>query len=261
MGILLSELHLILPDLLTKKRHYYEETSAGAIYIPLLEKSRKAIDDLPSEVTTGTVLSAELGEADLKHDEYGGALWNFTAAYLKCPGVDEDVRAAAERIRKQFIPALSQLKDPYATEAKRAADREKTLGDYKSDLQMFPVISAKGDKKSTLYDWVKDFIEAGRSLDTLLSERADANYDSRAGAPALRTTILGQLGRMRDALTDEVAANPKLSRTLVEDTFAYFDQMEVAAEKRAAANAKKAAKNKKGNPDPDKKPEGSPAGG
>ncbi|MFO0590179.1 MAG: hypothetical protein U0441_21735 [Polyangiaceae bacterium] len=261
MGILLSELHLILPDLLTKKRHYYEHTSAGAIYIPLLEASQKAIDDLPVEITTGTVLAAELGQADVTHDGYGGAIWNFAAAYLKCPGVDEEVREAAERIRKQFIPALSQLKEPYAAEAKRAADREKTLGDHKADLQMFPVITAKGDKKSTLYDWVKAYIDAGRSLDALLSERADADYDSRAGAPALRTTILGQLGRMRTALSDEVAAKPKLSRTLVEDTFAYFDQMEAAAEKRAAGGAKKAAKNKAPTPDMNKKPEGAPAGG
>ena len=261
MGILLSDLHLVLPDLLTKKRSLFEHTATGAIYIPLLEKSRKAIDDLPVDVTTGTALSAELSEADLTHDGYARAIWHITDAYLGCPNIDDDVREAATRIRQQFIPALSQLKAPYTIEAKRAADRQKVLADYKADLQMFPVIVAKGDKKSTLYDWVKGYLDAGRSLDTLLSERADADYDSRAGAAPLRTSILGQLGRMRDALADEVASKPALSRTLVTDVFAYFDQMDAAATKRATTDAKKASKNKPAKPESDKKPAGAPADG
>ncbi len=147
-------------------------------------------------------------------------------------------------------------------------DRDKVIEDHADDLRMFPVIDEKGDKKKTLYDWAKSYIAAGMSLDNLLSKRADADYDSRAGAGLLRSNIVGQIRRMREALADEVGANPKLSRTLVDDVFSYYDQAAAdftakqQANKSKKAAAKKAAdiEAKKSAP-VDKKPEGTPADG
>lgn len=233
MALLLTDLKLGLSDLLGKKKHLLEATNTGKTYLPLLQEQLQAIDDLPAGVEAGTPLAAELAERDTEHDGFGGAVWFITEAYARCPDTSDKVRAAAARIRAQFIPALQELQGSFVDEAHRARDREATLKDYKDDLKLFPV--AEGH---TLFDWVSGFIGAGLALNELLSDRADAPLDSRAGAGTLRTKSLGLLTRMRGALSDEVAANKKLPRDLETQAFAFLDQLAAqrpAPKKRAKA--------------------------
>jgi hypothetical protein len=226
MGVLLSDLKLVLPDLLGKKRPLLEGTYTGKTYLPLLQAQLAVIDALPTGTQAGTPLADELAETDAEHDGFGGAVWHMVEAYARCPGVSAEVRAAAERIRAQFIPALGELQHTYATEAERARDRKAVLDDFKADLKLFPVA-----EKQTLYDWVKGYLDAGLALSKLLSDRADTPLDSRAGAGPLRTRTLGLLSRMRGALTDEMAINDKLARDLEAQVFAYFDQLAARAAK------------------------------
>jgi hypothetical protein len=219
MSVLLSDLKLVLPDLLEKKRPLVEGTNTGKTYLPLLQAQLDAIDTLPAGTQGGTPLANKLAETDAEHDGFGGAVWHLVEAYARCPAVSDEIRAAAERIRAQFIPVLGELQHTYAVEADRARGRTAVLDDFKTDLKLFPVA-----EKQTLYDWVKGYLEAGLALKELLSERADAPLDSRAGAGPLRTRTLGILSRMRGALADEVAANEKLPRDLETQVFAFFDQ-------------------------------------
>lgn len=234
MALLLTDLKLGLSDLLGKKRHLLEPTNTGKTYLPLLQEQLQAIDDLPASVEAGTPLAAELGERDTEHDGFGSAVWFVTEAYARCPDTSDEVRAAAARIRAQFIPALQELQGTFVDEAHRARDREVTLKDHKEDLKLIPVAGGK-----TLFDWVSGFINAGLALNDLLSDRADAPLDSRAGAGTLRTKALGLLSRMRGALNDEVAANKKLPRDLEAQAFAYLDQL--ATQRPAPRKREKAA--------------------
>lgn len=221
MSIPLTDLKLVLPDLLEKKRPLLDGTNTGKTYLPLLTKQLGAIDELPGAVEPGTPLAEELAERDADHDGFGGAIWHLTEAYARCPTASDEVRAAAQRIRAQLIPALKELQSTFADEAQRARERKAALDDdMKADLKLFPVAG-----KQTLLDWVHGYLDAGVALSELLSDRADTPLDSRAGAALLRAKTLGILSRMRGALADEVAANEKLPRDLETQVFAYFDQM------------------------------------
>lgn len=234
MSVLLSDLKLVLPDLLEKKRPLLEGTNTGKTYLPLLTEQLQAIDDLPAPVQAGTPLAEELSERDADHDGFGGAIWHMVEAYTRCPGTGDDVQAAAERIRARLIPAMGELQGSFADEAHRARDRKAALGDLKDDLKLFPVA-----EKKTLLDWANSYLDAGITLGELLSARADTPLDSRAGAGPLRTKTLGILSRMRGALADEVAVNKKLPRDLEAQVFAYFDQ--TAAKRQGARKRGKQA--------------------
>lgn len=263
MSVSLANLQLVLPDITKKKRALLEDTNTGRTYLPLLAAHLQSIDDLPATIKPGTPKAAELEERDTEHDGYGGAVWYMVEAYVRCPGTGDDIRAAAERIRAQFIPALRELNGSFADEAKRARDREAVLADYKDDLKLFPVAD-KGGKK-TLYDWVKGYLDAGLALGALLSDRADIPVDSREGAATLRAKTLGTLTRMRSALADELAGNPKLDRNLDTLVFAHFDQLAAqwsAAKKRAKSAAEPKAAEAKADAAAPKAAAGStPAGG
>lgn len=236
MSILLSDLKLLLPDLLEKKRPLLEGTNTGKTYLSLLTRKLGEIDDLPVTIEPGTPLAEELAERDADHDGFGGAVWHLTEAYARCPTASDELRAAAARVRAQFIPALKELQSTFADEAQRARDRKAALDDdMKAALKLFPVA-----EKKTLLDWVNGYLDAGLALSELLSDRADTPLDSREGAGALRAATLGVLSRMRGALADEVAGNQKLPRDLETQVFAYFDQMTAkrqGAKKRGKAGA------------------------
>ena len=233
MTLLLSQLKLFLPEILGKKKHLLEHTNTGKTYLPLVQEQLDEIDALPAGGEPGTPLAQELSDKDAEHDGFGGAVWFFTEAYMRCPDASDKIRAAAARIRGQFIPALQELQATFATEAQRARDRQAVLKDYKDDLKLFPI--AEG---GTLYDWVTAYLEAGLKLNELLSDRADTPLDSRAGAGALRAKTLGILSRMRGSIEDEVRTNKKLPRDLDAQVFAYYDQLAAqrpAPKKRAKA--------------------------
>lgn len=240
MSVLLSDLKLVLPDLLEKKQPLLQGTNTGKTYLPLLQQQLDAIDGLPAG-TPGTPLAEELAACDDEHDGFGSAAWYLVAAHLRAPSTTDARRQAAERIRSQFIPSLGELQHTYAAEAERARARQAVLNKHKPDLDLFPVTGTE-----TLFDWVKAYLDAGVKLSALLSDRADTPLDSRAGAGPLRTKTLGILSRMRGALADEVAADAKLPRDLEAQVFAFFDQLAAAAQARSAKKRGKGPEGEKG---------------
>jgi hypothetical protein len=101
--------------------------------------------------------------------------------------------------------------------------RRGVLDGLKADLAEFPLAGGR-----TLYDWAESFVTEGEALDQLLSSRADvtANVTSRAEAGALRSTVVGKLGNLRDALTDELEENDALPPNLEALIFGYFEELD-----------------------------------
>jgi len=66
------------------------------------------------------------------------------------------------------------------------------------------------------------------------SKRGDIDAKSRKAASKVRSETVGLLNRLRDALADDIAANPALPRDLDAQIFGYLDVLEA---QRKAANA------------------------
>ncbi|MGK3998475.1 hypothetical protein [Sorangium sp. So ce1024] len=232
-SLTLSDLKLGLTDLLDKRKSALLRSSTGKTYEPILAKKLEEISALPPVMIGGKALAAELEETDVEHDSFGKAVWYMTEAYLRHPQISPETAAAATRIRRAFIPALSELKASYADEARAAIERKKLLKQHKADLERFLV--ADGE---TLHDWISGFLDAGERLHAMLSDRADMKEASRKGAGALRAATLGLLSRLRAGIADEVEHNPKLPPDLDAQVFGYLDELHVP--RAAAAKAKKA---------------------
>jgi hypothetical protein len=232
-NLTLGDLKLGLNDLLEKRAADLKACQAGALYAPMLTTKREAIDALPEALTGGRPLAAQLAEADVRHDGYGGAVWHLTEAILRHPDLPAKVVNAAERVREAFIPSLSVLKESYADQAAAAKANRASLKELEGELKAIDVPGGK-----TLYTWVSAFLKEGDNLDTLLSDRATSGAGAGEGAKdagGLRGGTIGMLGRFRAAVADEVTSNPKLPKNLDGRLFGYFDELSQARAKQSKA--------------------------
>ncbi len=223
-----DDLFLGLKDLMTTRRADLESSAIGKAYSPQLATRIAQLEDVAEKKTTRTN-AAELGKTDDEHDGFGQAIWLYTEAVLVTPNISEQAKNAALRIREAFIPVRSVLSDSYAEEAARAKKNRARIAELEQDLKSLPVPDGK-----TLFDWVTAFLDAGDSLDKLLSERSTAEAAASAGTSAtiLRATTIGLLRRLREALRDEVAATAELPRDLEQRVFAYIDELAARREKK-----------------------------
>lgn len=215
-----ADLFLGLKDMLSTRKADLELAAVGQVYAPQLAARFAQLEALPERQNT-RVNAGALAEADGLHDAFGDGIWYYTEAMLVTPDVSPEARAAAQRIRDAFVPNRGRLADTYAAEAAQAKKNQPKLDELKADLQSLPVPDGK-----TLLDWAKRFVEAGETLDKLLSDRSttEANAASKP-ATELRPSTIGLLRRFRDALRDEVASNPALPRDLEARVFAYIDEL------------------------------------
>lgn len=219
-----GDLKLGLRDLFGKRDKVFDGTATGKLYRPVFEAKLKAIEELPPALTGARPLADELAAEDALHDGIGAAVWHMTEAYIRHVGLDPELRESAQRVRQTFIPSLSDLREPYADEAAAAMRRVEDVAPLKAALKRFPVAGRK-----TLFDWVGSFLEQGRKIDDLLSQRgepqAGAAGGSRKGAAALRASTIAVLNRARAALADELGSNPALPQDLDTQIFGYFDEL------------------------------------
>lgn len=219
-GQTLGDLKLALRDIIGKRHAAVASTLAGRLYLPRLEAHLDQIEALPASLTSGRPLAEELGAEDVIHDGWGGAVYYMTEAYLRLPlPAHAPLREAASRVRAAFIPRLAELKKPYPDEAHAAAERAPTVAGHKPDLKQFPVHGG------TLESWVTAFISSGKRIDELLSARGDVGAPDRSAAAGLRSGTIGLLGRFRDALADELDADPAALREKDAQIFGYYDEL------------------------------------
>lgn len=230
--ITLRNLLLALEDLLTKRLAPLQSFDAGQASVKPLALRRDKIAALPPDLT-GRPLADELALIDTQHDGFGGAVWFLTEAYLRLPGATPALVDAANKIRAAFISNLDVLKARYDAEAQAAKEHAPSLATLKTELMAFPVAGG------TLYDWAAGFIAAGKQIDALLSQRADAK--DRKTATMLRGETLAKLNRLRDDLADALKDDPSLPADLDDQVFGYFDLLEKNDAEAAAQEKKKAA--------------------
>lgn len=220
----LSDLRLILVDMLDKRRPLIERMTTGRVYLPLLEKRLEAIRTLPGALTARP-LADELETVDQSHDGFGAAIFFVCRAYEEVPDLEPTVRAAVQRVRAALIPNLGELRRTYVDEAEAAIKREPELTRMRADMELIPVFGG------TLLDWAKSFIDQGKRLDGLLSQRGTAQAEAsvssgeRRRSAGLRSNTLALLRRMREGLDDELLSDETIDRGLVGQIFGYYDEV------------------------------------
>ncbi|HEX2572559.1 MAG TPA: hypothetical protein VH877_23630 [Polyangia bacterium] len=246
----LGDLKLILLDMLDKRLADVRASQAGTYFEPQLQEQLDHIHRLPAALIGGAPLADQLDETDTRHDGHARVLYFITEAYLQWPDADPALRAVAERVRQHFIPNLGDLNAAYATEAERAIERRPLLDTLKQDLQQFPLAGGK-----TLLDVATAYLDAGKALSDLLSQRADVPQGNRKAAAALRSATVGVLNRFRSELRTEIRRRPGLATgDLEQRVFGYMDTL-AAMRAQAAASAKTTSD---GKPPETKPPGGKP---
>ncbi|MBI5479495.1 MAG: hypothetical protein HY906_11595 [Deltaproteobacteria bacterium] len=225
-GLTLGDVKLGIHDLLDKRRPTLISTSIGKTYAPMLDQKQAEIDALPASAIAGeTPLARELLATDGLHDGFGYSIYYLSRAYEELPEATPALKAAAVRLREALVPRLGELRRTYPDEAAAAMVRHAELPKYEADLKQFPVAGGK-----TLLDWATAYVGHGEHLHELLTARADATAapdgKTRAEAARLRSSTIGLLGRLREALKDEVAADQSLPRDLDTKLFGYFDELQ-----------------------------------
>lgn len=230
-ALTLSDLVLGIGDLLTVRRELLLLLLVGPIFARQLQKALDAINALPAIYRGGVPLAEELKAADDLHDDFGSAISLLMEALLRCPAVSSQVKALAKRILETFVPNLNELNSSYPDEAAAARSRRPMVQAMNAELQSIQVAGMP------VLDWVEGQLNAADKLDELLSTRAGQQPGSRREAGMLRSTTLGLLDSLRNAVKVELADNASLPRDLETQLFGYLDQL-AETRSRAAKNDK-----------------------
>lgn len=217
----LTDLRLGLEDLLTVRRGPLFRLQSGKAYEEVLEHLRQAINALPAPLTGGRPFAEELALRNADHDAFGLGIWHITEAYLRVPGIESEVVAAARRIREAFIPDPDRLRDTYADQASAVGSRRENMVNLVDDLVRIPVAGG-----STLFDWVAGFVGAGEQISKILAQRAEINATTRKHAMTLHGDSIRTLNEMRRATVGEIARTMGMPRTIEDEIFGYFDLLE-----------------------------------
>lgn len=225
----IGDTKLVLRSLLTTRLEDLRASATGRLYEPRLRAKMEALEGIP-EASPRSPFAQELSEADMGHDGWGAAVHYACLAIAAAPGVRPEIKQAAEEALGTFIPQLGQLREPFADEAARAMSNRPKLAKQKAALKTVQVPGG-----GSLFEWVKSFLDAGDSIDSLLRRRAEtmAASEDSAGNAALRASAIGLLTRFREALRDEIAEDGKLPADHEASLFAYFDKL--AADRTAKA--------------------------
>lgn len=224
-SLVIEDLITGLDDLFEKRADSLVLADSGKVYTKLLTKLQAGLLALPPE-QRGLPLKELLKSADGRFDGWARGLHYLGLAIRSIPVASPALLKAAEAITNEVVPSLDLTRQAYAREVSHARE----VGNKQSELE--PVLAPVPTPDArTLDAWVADMVTAGAEIGQLLSDRGDA-MTSRGPAGALRMRTVGVLGQLRDHLALALEANPELPRTLDNDVFGMFDQLEGMAVKR-----------------------------
>jgi hypothetical protein len=223
-GMTLGDLSLVVADLLERRASLLKSSGIGAVYLPIIEHLNQKILSLPAALRAARPYGDALSDVDAIFDGSAQVLWFLTETALRNPKTSSQRKDAAARIRGGLLSSLEITRASYKDEAIYAKSHRSALKDLEADLRLFQVEDAR-----TLYDVAVEFLDAGDTLDDLLSDRATleaASEVDRSAAKTLRSVMLGVLSRCRRALADEVTYSPNLPRNLESQIFGYLDEVQ-----------------------------------
>ena len=206
-----------------RRRRILNSSAAGRIYLPRIRKLFARLDAIPGAYVEDGDLASALALLGKTFDALAAAIWHFSEAYLRLPGLDEATQKAAQAIRDEVLPSLAITKATYTDEAAFARDLESKLVALAATLARFPVVGG------TLADWVLRLVETGKGLGETHAERAlsrAVGEVDRSEVKVLRGQILHEIlqfrATLRDELEDTADADFEGGEALV---FGYFDEL------------------------------------
>ena len=223
----INDIRLFLDDLLEKRKAPLLLLSAGVKLQKLFTGLRDALVALPLAGSQALPLSKELGGVDSSFDGDGRFIYYLYEAYQGLPNFDPELLAGLKAVRDRFIPNLEVLSRSYADESAWAKERQEELATFEKTLRQFPVAPLGSGR--TLYEIAVDFIEQGKLLSGLLSDRAtllDAEEArSRKDVSRLLNTTIGLVGQCRASIDIELKADPSTPQDLESQILGYYDRL------------------------------------
>lgn len=218
-----DDLRLGLKDVLETHNDDLDRSITGKVYRPLIARKREEIEGLPESVLRGLPFAAELTEADSTHDSMGAAIHHVTLAILHCPAIDEPTKEIAARAQETFVPSLGTLQARYADQAAFAHRKRPAFDAMRPELEQITVPGG-----TNLAEWIAVFLDQGDKIGSLLHGRAEAGVgvETSTAGGALRSSVIGLLGRFRQAIRDEVASGAPLPKDYEARLFAFIDQLD-----------------------------------
>ena len=220
-----NELDLAFDDLLNSdfRKEAVALVNGWAIYGPGITDIAKRVADLP-EALKRRPLAEALAQTDFRHDALGGTLRSACDAHISDPASTPETVTAAKAVAEAFVPSLSELTKPYATEAAAAKDNKADLATFEKQLKLLPMANGR-----TLFDVASDFVKAGEDIDGLLTKRthvqADASTADRRTSARLRSRAVSLLTRFRRAVQEELGLNPALPQDVDARIFGKLDEL------------------------------------
>ena len=227
-ALTIGDVVLVLDDFYNVKIELVRPTLTFQIYDAALQEHRTWLKGIDPGLT-GRPLVEDLTGSDALHDS------GVRAVHLVCTGLGQFLplpkatRQFLLKVRDTFAPSLGATQESYADEAAAAKAREDDLEEMEPTLKAFPVAP-----ETTLYTLVSTYIEAGKEIDTLLSQRAetkaDAEHKRTKEANRIRSQTIRTINQFRETLVAEIKSKPELPRDLESRVFSYYDQLQETRE-------------------------------
>ena len=215
-----DELYLVLKDALDERGSHIGMLRAGADFLVRLRQELASLEQALGLSQDKLPLAAELAAADQRHDALGRGVRAVCDACTENPLVDPQTQARAARVRDAFVPNAGEWIESYAMEAARASQRRPKLDELGAEL-----LALQTPDGLPLQAWVVAYLNAGRELEVLLSQRATLLQRDPALLAASRYRILALLQDLRNTIQAEVRLRPDLPRDLEARIFAYVARL------------------------------------
>lgn len=224
----IRELREASSDLLEKRLASLARLPTGDYFKTAITEKLGAVAALPDSITK-LPLSELLKLLDKSHDQWARTIHFLLRAAEECPTMPESTAKTVELIRERYMSGLNEIRDPYGVEAQRGRERAQKLPGDQAALTALATPDGR-----TLFDWVSNYVDAGKSIGGGLSGRADqlASSGDASQAGKLRSELIGLYGELRAAIRLQLKAQADLPRTLEDDILGNFDELQRLAVQR-----------------------------
>lgn len=190
------------------------------MYLAAIDHDLAELDTIPGAYTEDAAIGAGLAAEDQRHDGYGAATWFRFESELRLPTLTAERRAALEAARADLTPSLASFRATLARQAADTREKQPALERHRATLESLPTTDG------TVFDWVKQHIDAGLRIEALLAERAlaeGASAGDRRRVVTLRSHLVSLINAFRQALAQEADLRAEVPENAVAIVFSALD--------------------------------------